>query len=159
MFALFTEEEVAKQLHVSIASLRRWRLEQRGASFINAGSLVRYRPEEIESWLSALPTGMFRRFHQSLKLHHLGPYTSLIHLFLRNSALMQNYGVDRSPIDKGEATRCQPSPPPNAQCGSLRSRKPPRPSEFQSVGFTSELGGMQSRVEGSGNTFDSVSRI
>ena len=95
MFALLAEEEVAKQLHVSIASLRRWRLEQRGPQFIKVGSLVRYRPEEIESWLSALPTGgVFRRFHPSLKLHHLGPYTSLIHLFLRNSALMQNYGVN-----------------------------------------------------------------
>jgi excisionase family DNA binding protein len=57
MFALLTEEEVAKQLRVSIASLRRWRLEQRGPRFIKVGSLVRYRPEEIESWLAALPTG------------------------------------------------------------------------------------------------------
>jgi hypothetical protein len=57
MFALLTEEEVAKQLHVSIASLRRWRLERRGPQFLKVGSLVRYRPEEIESWLAALPTG------------------------------------------------------------------------------------------------------
>ena len=57
MFALLTEEEVAKQLHVSIAPLRRWRLERRGPQFLKVGSLVRYRPEEIESWLAALPTG------------------------------------------------------------------------------------------------------
>jgi predicted DNA-binding transcriptional regulator AlpA len=57
MFTLLTEEEVAKHLHVSIASLRRWRLERRGPQFIKVGSLVRYRPEEIESWLTALPTG------------------------------------------------------------------------------------------------------
>jgi len=57
MFALLTEEEVAEQLHVSVASLRRWRLERRGPQFIKVGSLVRYRPEELETWLTALPTG------------------------------------------------------------------------------------------------------
>ena len=57
MFALFTEEEVAKQLNVSVASLRRWRLARRGPQFIKVGSLVRYRPEDLESWLAALPTG------------------------------------------------------------------------------------------------------
>jgi excisionase family DNA binding protein len=57
MFALLTEDEVAKQLHVSVASLRRWRLTRRGPQFIKVGSLVRYRPEDLEAWLSALPTG------------------------------------------------------------------------------------------------------
>jgi hypothetical protein len=57
MFTLLTEEEVARQLHVSVASLRRWRLERRGPQFIKVGSLVRYRPDEIEVWLAALPTG------------------------------------------------------------------------------------------------------
>jgi len=58
MFALLTEEEVAEQLHVSVASLRRWRLERRGPQFIKVGSLVRYRPEELETWLTALqPAG------------------------------------------------------------------------------------------------------
>jgi hypothetical protein len=45
MFALLTEEQVVEQLHVSVASLRRWRLERRGPQFIKVGSLVRYRPE------------------------------------------------------------------------------------------------------------------
>jgi hypothetical protein len=57
MFVLLTEDEVSKQLRVSVASLRRWRLERRGPQFIKVGSLVRYRPEEIEFWLAALPTG------------------------------------------------------------------------------------------------------
>ena len=57
MSTLLTEEDVAKQLHVSVASLRRWRLEMRGPQFIKVGSLVRYRPEELEAWLTALPTG------------------------------------------------------------------------------------------------------
>jgi hypothetical protein len=57
METLLTEEDVAKQLHVSIASLRRWRLEKRGPQFIKVGSLVRYRPEELEAWLASQPTG------------------------------------------------------------------------------------------------------
>jgi hypothetical protein len=57
MFALLTEEEVAERLHVSVASLRRWRLERRGPQFIKVSSLVRYRPEDLETWLATLPTG------------------------------------------------------------------------------------------------------
>lgn len=57
MLTLQTEHDVAKQLRVSVASLRRWRLERRGPKFIKVGPLVRYRPEEVEAWLSALPTG------------------------------------------------------------------------------------------------------
>ena len=57
MSTLLTEDEVARQLRVSVASLRRWRLERRGPQFIKVGSLVRYRPEEIEAWLAALAHG------------------------------------------------------------------------------------------------------
>lgn len=57
MSCLLTEGDVAGRLHVSLASVRRWRLEQRGPQFIKMGSLVRYRPEDIEAWLAALPTG------------------------------------------------------------------------------------------------------
>lgn len=57
MFRLMTEDEVAKALNISVASLRRWRVEQRGPLFVKVGSLVRYRPEDLESWLAALPTG------------------------------------------------------------------------------------------------------
>ena len=57
MNTLLTEEEVAKRLHVSLASIRRWRLERRGPQFIKVGSLVKYRPEDLENWLASLPTG------------------------------------------------------------------------------------------------------
>jgi excisionase family DNA binding protein len=57
MNTLLTEEEVAERLHVSLASIRRWRLERRGPQFIKVGSLVRYRPDDLESWLASLPTG------------------------------------------------------------------------------------------------------
>jgi hypothetical protein len=57
MLKLMTEDEVSKALNVSVASLRRWRLEKRGPLFVKMGSLVRYRPEDLESWLADLPTG------------------------------------------------------------------------------------------------------
>lgn len=57
MLNLLTEYDVAQRLHVSLASLRRWRLERRGPRFIKVSSLVRYRPEDVEEWLAALPTG------------------------------------------------------------------------------------------------------
>ena len=52
-----TEKEVAKQIKVSLASLRRWRLLQRGPRFIKVGALVRYRAEDLEQWLETLPAG------------------------------------------------------------------------------------------------------
>lgn len=54
---LLTEAEVAKKLHVSLACLRRWRLEKRGPQFVKIGQLVRYRPDELENWLRSLPIG------------------------------------------------------------------------------------------------------
>jgi helix-turn-helix protein len=57
MSSLLTEGDVAQRLHVSLASVRRWRLEQRGPQFIKVGSLVRYRPEDLDLWLAARPTG------------------------------------------------------------------------------------------------------
>ena len=52
-----TEKEVALQINVSLASLRRWRLLQQGPRFIKIGALVRYRPEDLEHWMEALPAG------------------------------------------------------------------------------------------------------
>jgi len=57
MSSLLTECDVAERLNVSLASIRRWRLEQRGPQYIKLGSLVRYRQADVEIWLSALPTG------------------------------------------------------------------------------------------------------
>jgi hypothetical protein len=57
MVNLMTEQEVSKRLNVSVASLRRWRLLARGPAFLKVGSLVRYRSEDLESWLAELPTG------------------------------------------------------------------------------------------------------
>jgi len=56
MLNLLTETDVAERLKVSLASVRRWRLKRRGPIFVKVGTLVRYRPEDLESWLVTLPT-------------------------------------------------------------------------------------------------------
>ena len=38
----FTETEVSERTHVSLGTLRRWRLENKGPTFHKFGSLVRY---------------------------------------------------------------------------------------------------------------------
>ena len=57
MQSFLTEQELSKRLNVSVATLRRWRLEKRGPLFVKVGSLVRYRPEDLDSWVATLPTG------------------------------------------------------------------------------------------------------
>ena len=54
---LLTEQDVAKHLHVSVGSLRRWRAERKGPQFIKVGPLVRYRPDDVEEWLRSRPIG------------------------------------------------------------------------------------------------------
>jgi excisionase family DNA binding protein len=54
---LLTESEVAQLMQVSLARLRKWRVEKRGPRFIKIGSLVRYRSADLQQWLSSLPTG------------------------------------------------------------------------------------------------------
>jgi len=55
--SLLTEMEVSMHLHVSVACMRRWRLERRGPRFVKIGSLVRYKPQDVEAWINARPTG------------------------------------------------------------------------------------------------------
>jgi excisionase family DNA binding protein len=57
MYSLLTEQELAKRLNVSLASVRRWRINGRGPLFVKVGALVRYRPEDVEVWLGELTTG------------------------------------------------------------------------------------------------------
>ena len=57
MQSFLTEQEVSTRLNVSVATLRRWRLEKRGPTFRKIGSLVRYRTEDLDTWVAALPTG------------------------------------------------------------------------------------------------------
>jgi excisionase family DNA binding protein len=57
MYTLLTEQELAKQLSVSLASVRRWRINGRGPLFVKVGASVRYGPEDVETWLGELATG------------------------------------------------------------------------------------------------------
>jgi len=55
-----TEKDVAKQISVSLASVRRWRLVNIGPRFVKVGALVRYRPEDLQHWMESLPSGGLR---------------------------------------------------------------------------------------------------
>ena len=54
---LLTETEVSKQLRVSLAALRKWRVARRGPQFLKIGPQVRYRQQDIDLWLASLPVG------------------------------------------------------------------------------------------------------
>jgi predicted DNA-binding transcriptional regulator AlpA len=52
-----TELEVSRKTRISLATLRRWRLERRGPRFRKFGSLVRYGNDDLEEWMKAQPYG------------------------------------------------------------------------------------------------------
>ena len=52
-----TEREVAERTQISLATLRRWRLEKRGPKFRKFGSLVRYPEGDLAQWEQAQPEG------------------------------------------------------------------------------------------------------
>ena len=52
-----TEFEVSERTQISLATLRRWRLENRGPKYHKFGSLVRYGEEELTRWEQFQPSG------------------------------------------------------------------------------------------------------
>jgi predicted DNA-binding transcriptional regulator AlpA len=52
-----TEAEVATRTQISLSTLRRWRLENKGPKFRKFGSLVRYDVEDLGAWENAQPAG------------------------------------------------------------------------------------------------------
>jgi predicted DNA-binding transcriptional regulator AlpA len=50
---MMNEHEVAAFLKMSVASVRRWRLFHTGPKFVKIGSAVRYRREDVESWVDS----------------------------------------------------------------------------------------------------------
>jgi excisionase family DNA binding protein len=52
-----TELEVSKKTKISLATLRRWRLENRGPRYRKFGSLVRYNEDDLDDWMDAQPSG------------------------------------------------------------------------------------------------------
>jgi predicted DNA-binding transcriptional regulator AlpA len=57
MEALLNEYDVARVTGLSVASVRRWRLLKQGPRYLKIGSAVRYRQQDITSWLSSRPSG------------------------------------------------------------------------------------------------------
>jgi len=51
------ERHVAAQLQVKPGTLRKWRFLGRGPQFLRVGRSIRYRVEDIESWLASRPRG------------------------------------------------------------------------------------------------------
>lgn len=56
-YSLLNEQNAALLLNVSVPTLRKWRYKGRGPKFLKLGSLVRYKPSDIEQWLTTLPQG------------------------------------------------------------------------------------------------------
>lgn len=48
---LLNEHEVADRLGCTVACLRRWRREKRGIPFVRISRLVKYRDEDVESFI------------------------------------------------------------------------------------------------------------
>ena len=52
---MFNDVQVTEYLNMSVATLRRWRLFRQGPKFVKIGSAVRYKREDVETWLNSLP--------------------------------------------------------------------------------------------------------
>lgn len=52
--ALLNEFDVAGITGMSVASVRRWRANRRGPRYIKLGTSVRYRPEDVKSFIDEL---------------------------------------------------------------------------------------------------------
>lgn len=52
-----TEAQLSERINVSLSTLRRWRLENRGPKFRKLGSLVRYGEYDLTQWMQAQPSG------------------------------------------------------------------------------------------------------
>lgn len=48
---VLNEHEVAGILRLSVATMRHWRLVQKGPKWLKLGSAVRYRPQDIQAYL------------------------------------------------------------------------------------------------------------
>jgi predicted DNA-binding transcriptional regulator AlpA len=50
---LLNEHQVAASCALNVLTLRKWRAQKRGPQFLKIGTLVRYRPVDIDAWISA----------------------------------------------------------------------------------------------------------
>ena len=50
---MLNEYQVAEYVQMSVASVRRWRLFRSGPRYLKIGAAVRYRREDVESWVDS----------------------------------------------------------------------------------------------------------
>jgi predicted DNA-binding transcriptional regulator AlpA len=56
--ALLDEKDVARATRMSLATIRRWRLQRTGPRWIKVGgTAVRYRAADLARWIDSLPGG------------------------------------------------------------------------------------------------------
>ena len=55
--AFLNEKEVAKILGLSVATLRKWRLQGHGPTYRKFGTAVRYSVDAVEDWIRRQPRG------------------------------------------------------------------------------------------------------
>jgi len=53
---LLNEHQVADSCAISVLTLRKWRGEGRGPRYVKIGTLVRYRPEDVDAWIQSHDT-------------------------------------------------------------------------------------------------------
>lgn len=54
---LIEEKELAEKLHVSVGTLRTWRIDGSGPRFYRIGQQIRYAPSEVRAWLGSRQGG------------------------------------------------------------------------------------------------------
>jgi excisionase family DNA binding protein len=54
---LVNDRQVAELLGVSLATVRRWRLLNRGPRFLKLGASCKYKFSDVASWLESRPSG------------------------------------------------------------------------------------------------------
>lgn len=63
MESLLTGNDVFACLKVSLACVRRWRLQGEGPQYVKVNNMVRYREADVSNWVEKLPTaGNGKRF-------------------------------------------------------------------------------------------------
>jgi predicted DNA-binding transcriptional regulator AlpA len=50
---LLNERQVADSCAISVLTLRKRRTEGRGPRYVKIGTLVRYRPEDVDAWIES----------------------------------------------------------------------------------------------------------
>ncbi len=55
MGGLLNERDISRITGMSLATVRRWRLQRQGPRFIKIGAAVRYWPADLMAWLNSRP--------------------------------------------------------------------------------------------------------